>query len=55
MAHLNELPATIRWANGCLNAISNLASRAQQGGMLCFGCKEWRETLGHGVAQGEEP
>jgi hypothetical protein len=54
-AHIYELPATIRWANGCLNAVRNLAPRAQEFGMLRLSGEEWREALRHGVAQRKEP
>jgi hypothetical protein len=54
-AHIKGLSATIRWANGCLNTVGNLASRAQEFDMLRLSGEEWREALRDGVAQGEEP
>jgi hypothetical protein len=50
-AHIKRLPATIRRANGCLDSVGNLASRAQELSMLRFSCKKWREALRDGIAQ----
>jgi len=48
-AHTKGLSATIRWANGCLNTVGNLASRAQEFDMLRLSGEEWREALRDGV------